>query len=85
MLLCSERCIQTFGRRRGTWRNQRASAAFDLALIDEVGLERFLEIFEVKDIIDTLGPKKVAKELGVERYLANISAEERRRLKELLK
>ncbi len=53
--------------------------------IEEVGLEKYLEMFKVEDVIDTLGPKKVAKALGIDRYLSSLSAEDRQKLKERLK
>ena len=57
---------------------------------DDETEERHVESYkervdQIKEIIETVGPKKIAKELGVERYLASLSADERRRLKELLK
>src|SRR5882757_4565766 len=53
--------------------------------IEKIGLRKYLEVVEVGDYFDTVGPKKVVKGLGVERILANLSAEERQQLKELLK
>jgi hypothetical protein len=52
--------------------------------IEEVGLEKFLAMVKVADIIDTVGARKVVKELGINRILANLSAEERQKLKERL-
>jgi hypothetical protein len=54
-------------------------------LMEEVGLEKYLEVVEVGAYIDTFGPKKVAKALGIDRYLASLNAEERKQLKERLK
>ena len=54
-------------------------------LVEEVGLEKYLAVVKVGDYINTFGPKKVIKELGVERIVANLSAEERQKLKEMLK
>ena len=69
---------------------RRKKSDLDLTpLIEEMGLEKYLSMFEVGDVINnainTYGPKKVAKALGVDRYLASISAEERLQLKERLK
>ena len=54
-------------------------------LIEEVGLEKYLEVVPVGDFINTVGPKKIIKELGVDRYLANLSVQDLRKLKDRLK
>jgi hypothetical protein len=53
--------------------------------IEKVGLQKYLAAVEVGELIDAFGPKKLARELGMKRYLASLNAEERRQLKELLK
>jgi hypothetical protein len=53
--------------------------------IEKIGLKKILALVEVRDAIDALGPKKVAKELGMEQFLASLTVEERKQLKELLK
>jgi hypothetical protein len=53
--------------------------------IEKIGLKKYLEEVEVADAIATYGPKKVIKALGVEQLVANLSPEDRERLKELLK
>ncbi|MBI3823652.1 MAG: hypothetical protein HY289_13365, partial [Planctomycetes bacterium] len=53
--------------------------------IEDVGLAKLLALVKVGDVIDTVGVRKVVKELGVERFLANLSAEDRQKLKERLK
>jgi hypothetical protein len=53
-------------------------------VIEEVGLEKYLEVVKIEDVIDTFGAKKVARELGIERFVASLSAEDRRKLKEQL-
>ena len=64
----------------------RGKGGLDLSpLMEEVGLEKYLEVVDVGAVIDTLGPKKVAKALGMDRYLASLNAEERKQLKERLK
>jgi hypothetical protein len=52
--------------------------------IEKVGLAKILKLVEVGGLIDTVGPRKVVKGLGIERILANLSAEERQKLKERL-
>jgi hypothetical protein len=54
-------------------------------LIEEVGLEKYLAVVNVEEMIDAVGAKKVVKELGIDRILANLTAEERQQLKERLK
>ena len=53
--------------------------------LEKVGLRKFVEALEVREYIDTVGPKKVLKAMGVEQILANLSAEDRQKLKEQLK
>ena len=53
--------------------------------VEQVGLEKFLESFEIGTLIDMVGPKKIVKALGVKQFLANLSTEEKQQLKELLK
>jgi hypothetical protein len=52
--------------------------------LEEVGLQKYVEALKVGDYIDTVGPKKVLKEIGIDRILANLSAEDRQKLKEKL-
>ena len=54
-------------------------------LLEEMGLEKYLAAVKVEDMIDTVGAKKIVKGLGLARILANLSAEERQKLKEQLK
>ena len=53
-------------------------------LIQEIGLATVVDQVDMNDYIETAGPTKVANALGVERYLASISPEDRQRLKDLL-
>ena len=53
--------------------------------IEKIGLEKYLAVVEVEDAIDAFGAKKVVKQLGIDRILANLTAEERQQLKERLK
>ena len=53
--------------------------------IEKVGLKNYLTMFDADDIIDVLGPEKLAQVLGNKRILARLSAEQRRQLKEQLK
>ncbi len=65
---------------------KRKTRGLDLRpFIKQVGLDKFFEVIEMEDMIGTIGPKKIVKAIGVDRFLANLSAEERQRLKELLK
>ena len=67
-------------------RSKGKRGGLDLSpLVEEVGLEKYLGFVELKDIIDTLGAKKVVKELGLDRILAGLTVEERAQLKERLK
>lgn len=67
-------------------RSKKKPDGFDMTpLIEEVGLEKYLEAVTVEDVIDTVGAKKIAKGLGIERFLASLSAEDRQKLKEKLK
>jgi hypothetical protein len=52
--------------------------------VAKVGLGKILEGIEVGEIIATLDPKKVARELNMNQYLANLTGQQRQRLKELL-
>jgi len=52
--------------------------------INQVGVKKFIDVIEVGEYIDTVGPKKVIKAIGVERFVANLTAEERQELKKLL-
>jgi hypothetical protein len=53
--------------------------------IAKVGVKKYLEAVELRELIDAFGAKKVVKELGVERILANLSTEDRQKLKDRLK
>jgi hypothetical protein len=53
--------------------------------IAKVGLKKIFNAVELGDLIDAVGPKKVLKELGIERILANLSVQDRLKLKEQLK
>lgn len=53
-------------------------------LVEEVGMEKYLAVIKLGDLIENFGAKNVVKELGVERILANLSAQDRKKLKERL-
>lgn len=61
------------------------SKELDLSpLVEEVGLEKYLAVVKVGDYISAFGAKKVLKEIGVKGILANLSSEDRQKLKEQL-
>lgn len=64
---------------------KRKSRGLDLRpFIKQVGLDKFFEVIEMEDMIHAVGAKNVVKAIGVDRIAANLSAEERRKLKDLL-
>ena len=52
--------------------------------VDKIGVKKYLEPIDTEEMIQSAGPKKVVETLGVERYVANLSPEDRQRLKDLL-
>jgi hypothetical protein len=66
-------------------RSKKKPDGFDMTpVIEEVGLEKYLEAVKIDDIIDTYGAKNLVKKLGIERFVASLSADERQKLKERL-
>jgi hypothetical protein len=54
-------------------------------VVDAVGLKKVVDTIGLKRVLDELGPERLLNELGPEGIVANLSAAERRKLKELLK
>jgi hypothetical protein len=53
--------------------------------MEKIGLKKYLAAVDIGDIVDNFGPKKFVKEIGIERFMVNLTAEDRQKLKELLK
>jgi hypothetical protein len=53
-------------------------------VIEEVGLQRVLDEVGLQRVLDEVGEREVIKRIGVERFVANLSAAERRELKRQL-
>jgi hypothetical protein len=53
-------------------------------VIEQVGIERVIEHVGLERLLKKVGEKEVIKRIGVERWLANLSAAERREVKRRL-
>ena len=55
------------------------------AILESVGIDRVIESVGIDRVIDLVGEKEVIKRIGLDRWLANLSAAERREVKRRLR
>jgi hypothetical protein len=53
-------------------------------VLEQVGIRRVIEVVGIERVLDEMGDKEVAKRMGLERFLATLTAAERRELKRRL-
>jgi hypothetical protein len=62
-------------------KTKRRGFDFDFGpLVETVGLKKVLDVFRDEQIVEQMGPERLAKLLENERFLSQLSAEARKRL-----